>query len=71
MKRQIEKYDAKITADAQAEGLEQGRTAACQEIAAWNNRHLDAEAKGIPFNEPPPRKTEINREPYPRYLNPG
>lgn len=58
MKRQIERYDAKITADAKAEGLEQGleqgRTEAYQEIAAWNSRRLDAEAKGIPFNEPPP-----------------
>jgi len=62
MKRQIEKYDAKITADVKAEGLEQGHTEAYQEIATWNNRRLDAEAKGIPFNEPPPRKTEINRD---------
>ncbi len=71
MRHQIEKYDAKITADAKAEGLERGRTEVYQEIAAWNNRRLDAEAKGIPFNEPRPRKMKINREPHPRYPNQG
>ena len=45
-----------------AQGLEQGRVEgraegirqAYQEIADWNKRRLEAEAKGIPFNEPPP-----------------
>ena len=41
-----------------AQGLEQGRAEgirqAYQEIADWNNRRLEAEAKGIPFDEPPP-----------------
>ncbi len=36
------------------QGIEQGRTEAYQAIAAWNSRRLEAEAKGIPFNEPPP-----------------
>ena len=36
------------------QGIEQGRTEAYQAIAAWNRRRLAAEAKGIPFNEPPP-----------------
>ncbi len=41
-----------------AQGIEQGRAEginqAYQEIADWNKRRIEAEAKGIPFNEPPP-----------------
>ena len=36
------------------QGIEQGRAEAYQAIAAWNTRRLAAEAKGIPFDEPPP-----------------
>ena len=36
------------------QGVEQGRAEAYQAIAAWNRRRLAAEAKGVPFNEPPP-----------------
>ena len=58
MKRQIEKYDATIAAEAKAEGLAEGlaegKASVYQEIAAWNTRRLEAEAKGIPFDEAPP-----------------
>ena len=50
MKRQIEKYDAAIAAEAKAEG----KAEVYQEIAAWNIRRLEAEAKGVPFDEAPP-----------------
>ena len=50
MKRQIEKYDAVIAAEAKAEG----KAEVYQEIAAWNTRRLEAEARGIPFDEAPP-----------------
>ena len=46
------------------QGIEQGRTEAYQAIAAWNRRRLAAEAKGIPFNEPPPHRTETNTDRY-------
>lgn len=36
------------------EGREQGRTDLAAEIEAWNARRLDAEARGEPFDEPPP-----------------
>ena len=36
------------------QGVEQGRAEVYEAIAAWNKRRLAAEAKGIPFNEPPP-----------------
>ncbi len=45
---------AQSLAKAKEQGIEQGRTEAYQAIAAWNSRRLEAEAKGIPFNEPPP-----------------
>ena len=54
MKRQIQKYDAVIAAEAKAEGLAEGKAEAYQEIAAWNTRRLEAEAKGAPFDEAPP-----------------
>ena len=50
MKRQIEKYDAVIAAGGKAEG----KAEVYQEIAAWNTRRLETEAKGIPFDEAPP-----------------
>ena len=49
---------AEATAAGRAEGLEQGRAEGMAEvyqaIAAWNGRRLEAEAKGLPFDEPPP-----------------
>ena len=54
MKRQIEKYDAVIAAEAKAEGKVEGKAEVYQKIAAWNTRRLEAEAKGIPFDEAPP-----------------
>ena len=70
MKRHIEKYDAVIAAEAKAEGLAEGKAEGLaegkaeglaegkaevyQKIAAWNTRRLEAEAKGIPFDEAPP-----------------
>ena len=50
MKRKIEKYDAVIAAEAKAEG----KAEVYQEIAAWNTRRLEAEARGMPFDEAPP-----------------
>ena len=52
------KYDAVIAAEAKAEdkaeGKAEGKAEAYQEIAAWNTRRLEAEAKGIRFDEAPP-----------------
>ena len=46
----IEKQREKL----REEGREQGRMSLAAEIKAWNTRRLDAEARGEPFNEPPP-----------------
>ena len=36
------------------EGLEEGRNETHREWAAWNQRRLEAEQNGEPFDEPPP-----------------
>ena len=33
---------------------EEGREALAEEIKVWNQKRLDAEARGEPFDEPPP-----------------
>ena len=53
---------AENLAKAKAQGIEQGRAEAYQAIAAWNTRRLAAEAKGIPFNEPPPAQNGDEHE---------
>ena len=45
---------AQNLAKAEAAGIVKGLEQAYQEIAAWNTRRLEAEAKGLPFDEPPP-----------------
>ncbi len=48
------------------QGLEQGKAEgirqAYQEIADWNKRRLEAEAKGIPFDEPLPTGNGSNTD---------
>ena len=39
---------------AKAEGIEQGKAEVRQQWAGWNTRRVEAEARGIPFDEPPP-----------------
>ena len=50
---------AKGRAEGRAEGIAEGRAEGVAERdrqwAAWNNRRTEAEAKGEPFNEPPPQ----------------
>ena len=53
---------AKAKEQGLEQGLEQGRAEAYQAIAAWNARRLEAEAKGIPFNEPPPSQNGAQQE---------
>ena len=62
MKRELNRYDAKLIEEGRAEGIEEGRAEGIEEgkaevyqqIAEWNARRLAAAAKGIPFDEPPP-----------------
>ena len=71
MKRELNKYDAKLIEQGKAEGIEQGKAEgieqgkaeAYQQIAEWNARRLAAAAKDIPFDEPPP--TQNGAQPKP------
>ncbi len=40
------------------QGREQGRSEAHRAWSDWNTRRQEAEAKGLPFNEPPPANPE-------------
>ena len=46
----IEEHIAQGREEGIAEGVEQANRA----WAEWNQRRLDAEAQGLPFDEPPP-----------------
>ena len=58
----IEKQREKLREEGRAqgreegieEGREQGRMDLAAKVEAWNARRLDAEARGEPFDEPPP-----------------
>ncbi len=45
-------------AEGKAEGIAEGKTEERELWKAWNNRRLEAEAKGQEFNEPPPNEIE-------------
>ena len=55
----IEQGKAEGIEQGKAEGIEQGIATAYQQWQAWNTRRIDAEAKGLPFDEPPPEPPEI------------
>lgn len=63
MKRELNKYDAKLIEQGKAEGIEQGKAEVYQQIAEWNARRLAAAAKGIPFEEPPPAQNGAQSNP--------
>ena len=44
----------RMKAEARAEGLAEGRTEANRKWETWNLNRIEAEKKGIPFDEPPP-----------------
>ncbi len=52
-KERIKELIEDIRAEAKAEGRAEA-AAVYGEWLAWNNRRLEAESKGISFNEPPP-----------------
>jgi len=40
--------------EGREQGREQGREEAFAAVREWNDRRLDAQKKGVPFDEPPP-----------------
>ena len=53
LKRERE-LKAQVSAEARAEGKAEGRAEVYREIAEWNRRRMEAEARGEKFTEPPP-----------------
>lgn len=54
VKQQVKEAKAQGIAEGRAKGRAQGRTENHQMWVAWNTRRMEAEARGIPFDEPPP-----------------
>ena len=50
----IEEHEARGRKEGREEGREEGAERANQAWREWNQRRLDHEARGIPFDEPPP-----------------
>ncbi len=50
----VEPLIEKRRAEGRTEGREQGKAEERLRWTEWNRRRLDAEARGVPFNEPPP-----------------
>ena len=54
----VEEGRAEGLEQGKAEGVEEGRAVAHHQWQEWNARRMEAEAKGEPFNEPPPMPPE-------------
>ena len=59
-----ERYRQRRFREGREEGREEGRQVGMEEAhqawEAWNERRLQAEANGEPFNEPPPAQWQTN-----------
>ena len=53
LKRERE-LKAQVSAEAKAEGKAEGKAEVYREVAEWNRRRMEAEARGEKFTEPPP-----------------
>ncbi len=66
VKKQVEAAEAKGRAEGEAkgraEGEAKGRAESYRLWAAWNERRMEAEIKGIPFNEPPPEPPQNSND---------
>ena len=58
LEEMLKRRRARQMAEAEEQGFKQGVTKGRAELSAeireWNARRLEAEAKGEPFDEPPP-----------------
>ena len=55
----LEQGKAEGKTEGRAEGRAEGIAAAYRQWQAWNARRIEAEAKGEPFDEPPPQNGEL------------
>ena len=54
LKERKKKFREEMMALGEARGRAEGRAELVAEVVAWNERRLAADAKGEPFDEPPP-----------------
>ena len=54
LEEMIKKRRARQMAEAEERGATRGRSDLSAELREWNERRLEAQAKGEPFDEPPP-----------------
>ncbi len=54
IKRHEERGEARGEAQGREEGREEGATQVNNAWRGWNQRRLEHEAQGLPFDEPPP-----------------
>lgn len=54
MAQRLKERKERFRAEMMAKGEAKGRAEVLAEVVAWNERRLAAEAKGEPFDEPPP-----------------
>ena len=61
-------YRIRLALKEEREIKEQGRQEAYQEVSDWNNRRLEAEARGEPFTEPPPGHDSLKPKKKKRFI---
>ena len=54
----IKRHEERGAARGRAEGLAEGHAESNKKWREWNRRRMDAEARGLPFDEPPPDEVE-------------
>ena len=58
LQERLERMREARRAEGRAEGRVEGRAEANARWETWNNRRLEAAARGEPFQEPPPSQSE-------------
>lgn len=54
LKERREKFKAELISRGRTEGKAEGKAELAAKVNDWNNRRLEAEARGEGFDEPPP-----------------
>lgn len=62
VKKQVEIAKAEGEAEGEAKGVAKGKTETYKLWADWNTRRIEAETRGIPFDEPPPEPPTENKK---------
>jgi len=61
-KEKLDRVRAEGKTEGKVEGKAEGKAEVYQEVAAWNARRMEAEARGEKFTEPPPSPPQATSE---------